>query len=64
MLFARLFAERIVAGLAQGLPPVLDDVAERALAGAVADEAFVVLQLDVVGIDLDGRQARGAMLGD
>ncbi len=57
-LVARLVAERVVAGLAQRLAPVLDDVAERALAGAVADEAFVVLQLDVVAVDLDRGQAR------
>ena len=63
-LVARLVAERIVAGLAQRLAPVLDDVAERALAGAVADEAFVVLQLDVVAVDLDGRQAGRAVLGN
>ena len=57
-------AERVVAGLAQRLAPVLDDVAERALAGAVAEEAFVVLDLDVVAVDLDRRQARGAVRGD
>ena len=31
---------------------------ERALAGAVAEEALVVLQLDIVAVDLDRRQAR------
>src|SRR4051794_27761780 len=43
-LIAWLFTERIVARFAHRLPPVLDDLAEGALAGAVADEAFVVLQ--------------------
>ena len=63
-LVARLVAERIVAGLAQRLAPVLDDVAERALAGAVADEALVVLQLEIVAVDLDRRQAGRAVRGD
>ena len=61
---ARLVAERIVAGLAQRLAPVLDDVAEGALAGAVADEAFVVLQLDVVAVDLDGGQRDAPCVGN
>ena len=61
---ARLVAERVGAGLAQGLSPILDDVAERALAGAVADEALVVLDLDIVAVDLDRRQAQRAMRGD
>ena len=61
---ARLVAERVVAGLAQGLAPVLDDLAEGAFVGAVADEALVVLQLDIVAVDLDGGEAACAMRGD
>ena len=60
-LIARLVAERIVAGLAQRLAPVLDDVAEGALAGAIADEAFIVARGRVVTVDLDRRQALAAV---
>ena len=58
---ARLVAERVVAGLAQRLAPVLDDGAEGAFAGAVAQKTFVILQLDIVAVDIDGGQAGGAM---
>ena len=57
-LLARLVAERIVARLAQRLAPFLQDVAECALAGAVAEKAVLVLDLDVVAVDLDRRQAQ------
>ena len=60
-LVARLVAERILAGLAQRLAPVLDDSAECVLAGAVADEAFIVARRHVVAVDLDRRQALRAM---
>ena len=56
-----LLAERIVAVLAQRLAPVLEDVAERALAGAVAEEALVVLDFQIVAVDLDRRQASAAV---
>ena len=55
-LVARRIPEWVVTGLAQGLAPVLDHVAERTLAGAIADEAFVILQFDVVAVDRDRRQ--------
>src|SRR4051794_31247016 len=42
-LVRRLLAERVLAGLAQRLAPALEDLAERALAGTVADEAVLVL---------------------
>ena len=45
----------------QGLAPVLDDVAEGALAGAIAEKTLVILQLDIVAVDNDRRQAGGAM---
>ena len=57
-ILARRLAERVVAGLAQGLAPILDDLAERALAGAVADKALVVLDLEIVAVDVDRRQPR------
>jgi hypothetical protein len=60
-LLARLVAERVLAGFAQRLAPVLDDIAEGALAGAVAEKAFIVLELDVVAVDLDQGEAGGAM---
>ena len=53
---ARLVAERVVADLAQRLAPAFDELAERAFAGAVADEALVILELDIVSLDLDRGQ--------
>lgn len=49
-------AERILALPAQLLAPVVDLFLESRLAGAVADKAFLVLDLVVVGFDGDGRQ--------
>ena len=40
-LVGRRLAERILADLAQALAPIVEDRLERALAGAVADEALV-----------------------
>ena len=60
-LLARRVAERILVLLAQGLSPILDHLAERELAGAVADKSFVVLELDVVAVDVDRRQLGGAV---
>ena len=51
------------AGLALRLAPVLQYLAKRALAGAVAEEAVLVLELDIVGIDHDRRQVGGAVGG-
>ena len=61
---ARLVAERVVADLAQRLAPAFDEFAERALAGAVADEALVILEFDVVSLDLDRGQRRAAVPGE
>jgi hypothetical protein len=63
-LLTRLVAERVLASLAQGLAPVLDYGTEGTLAGAVADEPLVVLQFDIVTVDVDPRQPRGAMGGN
>ena len=41
-----------------------EDVAERALAGAVAEEAVLVLHLDVETVDVHRGQPRGAVGGD
>src|SRR4029079_11687438 len=60
-LVARLLAEWVVPHSAQWLAPVFDALPERHFAGAVANEAFVVLDLDIVAVDLDGRQARSTM---
>ncbi len=46
----RRIAERIVAGLAQPLAPVVEDRLERALAGAIADKAFGGAHVRVVGV--------------
>ena len=62
--FARRIAKRVVALFAQRLAPILDDVTKGAFAGAVADKAFVVLDLDIVAVDLDGGQAGAAVGGD
>src|SRR6476646_2469542 len=60
-LAAGLIAERIVAGLAQRLAPAIEDLAERPLTGAVAEQAVLVLQFDVIAFNLDGGEAGSAM---
>ena len=57
----RLVAKRILADVAHRLAPGVDEFPKRAFAGAIADEAFVVFQLDVVACDRHGRQPLGAM---
>jgi hypothetical protein len=56
-----LAAEGVLARLAQRLAPALEDLAERPLVGAVAEESLVVLQLDVVAFNFDGGQPGGAV---
>src|SRR5262249_25827017 len=63
-LVGRQIAEGILAALAQGFSPAVEDLAERALAGAVAKKALLVLQLDVVAVDLDRWQAARAVVSD
>ncbi len=36
----RFLAERVLAGLAQGLPPFFEDIPEGTLAGAISNESF------------------------
>ena len=60
-LAAGLVAEGVVARLAQRLAPALEELAERPLVGAVAEEPVVVLQLDVVAFNVDGGQSGGAV---
>ena len=59
-----LLAERVFSRLAQRLSPLVEDVPEGALAGAVPDKSFVVLQLDIEAVDLDRGQPGGAVGGD
>src|SRR3569623_289827 len=59
-----LTAERIVTALFQRLAPRNENVLNRALAGAVAQKAVLVLQFDIVAIDLDRRQPGGSVISD
>ena len=63
-LVGSLLAERVLAGFPQRLAPLLQDPAERALAGAVAQESIVVLEFDIEAVDVDRRQAHCAMPAD
>ncbi len=56
-----LIAERVFAAFAHDIAPLVQQVPERALVGAVADEAVLVFDLDVVAFDKDRRQALGAV---
>ena len=47
-----------------GLRSAVQDLAESALAGAVAEKTLVVLQFDIEAVDLDRRQPGGAVAGD
>src|SRR5581483_11992927 len=53
---ARLFAERVFVDLPDALAPIVENLAERAVAGAVAEKPFAVAQFLVVGVDIDGGQ--------
>ena len=57
----RRVAERILALRAQLVAPIVEDGAEGAAAGAIADEAVLVAQLLVIGVDGDGRQHAAAV---
>ena len=63
-LFHRDVAERVLSALLQAIPPVGQDGVEGPAAGAVADEAFVIAQFLVVGIDGDRWQHSTAMNED
>src|SRR5262249_25185659 len=60
-LIGGLLAERVVADLAQAVPPPVEDRAECAVARAIADEPLAVAQLGVVGVDRDGGQLAQAV---
>src|SRR6516162_4227393 len=49
-------AKRIIAIFLERLAQVLEDLAERTLAGAVADETVLVLQFDVETVHIHRRQ--------
>ncbi len=57
-------AERIVAVVLQGFAQRIQDLAERTLAGAVAEIAVIVLQFDIEAVHLHGRQTGRAVAGD
>jgi len=60
--FARLFvAEWILPEPAQRFAPLIDEMAKRALARTIADEAVSVLELDVVANHLDARKPPSAV---
>jgi len=60
----RLLAERVLPRLAQRLAPTVENLAERALAGTVAEKAVLILQLDVETVDIDRWQPLAAVMGD
>ena len=60
----RRIAERIGAKLAQRLAPVFQNGVKRLAARTVAEEAFVVLELQIVAVDLDRRQARRPVVAE
>src|SRR6266540_3071918 len=60
-LAAGLITKWIGAKLAQRSTPFIKYVLKCFLVGAVANEAILVLQLDIVAVDFDRRQAGGAM---
>ena len=63
---ARHFADRVAVAVvvAHALPPVIEDGPERPPARAVADEAALVAQLGVVGVDVHGGELPRAMAGE
>src|SRR5262245_46708136 len=52
---AGLITEGVLAEIAKRLAPGLDEFAKGLLAGAVADETVLILQLDVVAVDFHRR---------
>ena len=57
-------AERIVAVFLQRLAQRVQDLAKRALAGAVAEKAVIVLQFDIEAVHVHRRQPGRAVPGD
>jgi len=62
--FGRFVAERILAVLLQRLAQAVQNLAERALAGAVAEETVVILQFDIKAIHVHRRQAGSTVPAD
>src|SRR5258708_5270478 len=63
-LLGGFFPQGIVAVFLQRLAQGVQNCAKRPLAGAIAEKAVVVLQLDVETVDLHRRQPGGAVTGD
>jgi len=57
-------AQGIVTAFLQRLAQAVQNPAERALAGAVAEKALLVLQLDIETVDVDRGQTGPAVAGD
>ena len=64
MFFRTVLAKWVVARFTQRLPPPFEDDPEGALAGAVPQKSFFVLQFDVEAVHLHRRLAGGAVGGD
>src|ERR1700722_8099645 len=57
-------AQRIVAVFLERLAQIVEDLAKGPLAGAIAEKAVIVLQLDIEAVDVDRRQTGSAMPPD
>src|SRR6202012_2633800 len=57
-------AQRIVAVFLQRPAQIVEDLAKGPLAGAIAEKAVIVLQLDIEAVDVDRRQTGSAMPPD
>jgi hypothetical protein len=60
-LVAGRVAEWIGAKLAQRLAPFVENCVQRLLAGPVAEVSVLVLQLEIIAVDVHGREARCAV---
>src|SRR5258706_743327 len=57
-------AQRLVAVCLQRLTQRVQNLPERALAGAVAEKTVIILQLDIEAVHIYRRQTSGAVPGD
>ena len=60
----RFTAQRILAAFLQGLAQAVQHLAERALAGAIAEKAVIVLQLDIEAVHVHRGQTGRPVAGD
>jgi hypothetical protein len=60
-LIAGIFAERININLPKLLAPAFNNLAEGTFACPISKKAFIILEFDVIAVDIDRRQAQGAM---